>query len=536
VEIFRHERDRVAGGEEENHAMGKWMDGYLEKLERNRLDNLTAGGEERIALQHSLGKLTARERIEKLVDAGTFDEVGSLVRDNRPPYDGKARPSPGEGVVMGFAKVKGRPVMLFSMDFTVMSGSLGDQAAWKLADLTVMAGERRLPLIGMIDSAGERLSLRDGHSGLNGLSRWMRNMSLYSGITPRIVLLLGPCTGAMAPIPALADFLIINQETGFLSLGGEMESEDAGTAEFHMESSGQCDLIAESDEDAIDKARELLGFLPQSCFEKPPSIETGDDPSRREESLLDVMPEDPKFTYDIHDIIDKIVDKGEFFELKEDYATHLVTGFARFGGHVVGITANNPDEMSGVFEIDSADKYDRFIMFLDAFNIPLLTLVDSPAYVPGDKWERLGIIRHGAKNLLSYSHLTTQKISVVLRRAYGGTNIVMGCSQMHPDFILGWPTGEFAPTGPETIVQAVFHKELEKAREEGNYDEFYNSMVSAIRERMNVMFLSRDWTSYYMLQEAIDPRDTRPTIIKALEATANKHEELPEKRRYIKPA
>ncbi len=516
--------------------MGTWMDGYLERLEANRRENLSGGGQDRIDLQHSLGKLTARERIDKLVDAGSFDEIGSLVRDSRPPYDGQARPSPGEGVVMGFGKVKGRPVMLFSMDFTVMSGSLGDQAAWKLSDLVAMAGKRRLPLIGMIDSAGERLSLRDGNSGVNGLSRLLRNLSLYSGVTPRIMLLLGPCTGTTAMIPAMADFLIIQRETGFLWLGGEVESDDAGTAEVHMEKSGQCDLIAESDEDAIDQAKQLLDYLPQSCFEKPEPAPTSDDPARRAESLLDVMPNDPKFTYDIHDILDEIVDDGEFFELKEDYATHLVVGFARFGGHVVGITANNPDEMSGVFEIDSADKYDRFISFLDAFNIPLLTLVDSTAYVPGDKWERLGIIRHGAKNLLTYSHLTTQKITIVLRRAYGGTNIVMGCAQMNPDFVLGWPTGEFAPTGPETVVQAVFHKELEKAREQGKYQGLYDSMVNVVRQQMSVLNLSKHWTSYYMLQEAIDPRDTRPAVIKALEATANKHEELPEKRRYIKPA
>jgi acetyl-CoA carboxylase carboxyltransferase component len=203
---------------------------------------------------------------------------------------------------------------------------------------------------------------------------------------------------------------------------------------------------------------------------------------------------------------------------------------------VTGIAANNPDELSGIMEPDSSDKYDRFINFLDAFNLPLLTLVDSTAYVPGDKWERLGIIRHGAKNLLSYAHLTTQKITVVLRRAYGGTNIVMGCSQMNPDFVLGWPTGEFAPTGPESIVQAIFHKELERARQEGRYDEFYGSMVGVIREQMNVLNLSRSWTSYYTLHEAIDPRETRPRIIKALQATRDKYEEIPAKRRYIKPA
>jgi acetyl-CoA carboxylase carboxyltransferase component len=516
--------------------MGKWMDGYLKKLESIRQESLIGGGQDRIDLQHSLGKLTARERIDRLIDSGTFDEIGTLVRDSRRSLDGKTRPSPGEGVIMGCGKVNGVPVMVFSIDFTVMSGSLGDQAAWKLADIVDMAGKRRMPVIGMIDSAGERLSIREGNSGLNGLARLIRNYCRYSGVVPRIMLLLGPCTGTMACVPALSDFLIINQDTGFLWLGGDIHSDDAGTAAFHMEKSGQCDFIAENDEAAIDKAKELLTYLPPNCWARPRFVETGDDPARRDEGLLHVMPDDPKFTYDIHDIIDKIVDNGVFFEIKEDYAPHMVTGFARFGGHVAGIAANNPDEMSGVFEIDSSDKYDRFINFLDAFNIPLITLVDSTAYVPGDKWERLGIIRHGAKNLHSYSHLTCQKITIVLRRAYGGANIVMGCSQMNPDFVLGWPCGEFAPTGPEAIVNAVFHKELAKAKEQGNYDELYNTLVSTIREVLSVLRLSSSWTRWYMVQEAIDPRDTRLRIIKALEATADKYEELPRKRRYIKPA
>ncbi|MDY6935914.1 MAG: carboxyl transferase domain-containing protein [Spirochaetota bacterium] len=516
--------------------MGEWMDKYLEKLEVNRLENIKGGGQERIDVQHSLGKLTARERIDRLLDDGTFEEIGSLVRDMRPPYDGKDRPSPADGVIIGSGKVNGRPIMLFSMDFTIMSGSISDQAAWKLAELIQIAGLRRMPLIGIMDSAGERFSIKGGDSGLNALGRLIRNYCLYSGVVPRIMLLLGPCTGTVASLPALSDFLIINEKTGFLWLGGEIESKEAGLADFHMKKSGQCDLIASDDEDAIDKAKELLDYLPQSCWEKPAYKDTGDDHMRRDEELLDVMPDDPKYTYDIHEIIEKIVDNGEFFELKEDFASHMVIGFARFGGHVAGIAANNPEEMSGVFEIDSSDKYDRFINFLDAFNIPLITMVDSTAYVPGDKWERLGIIRHGAKNLHSYSHLTNQKITIVLRRAYGGANIVMGCSQMHPDFVYGWPTGEFAPTGPEAIVQAVFHKELDKAREQGNYDELYNAYVSAIREHMNVMFLSKFWTSYYMIHDAIDPRDTRSKIIKAIQATMNKQEELPKKKTFIKPA
>ena len=515
--------------------MGKWMDRYLEKLEKNRQECVNAGGTERLDLQHSLEKLTARERIERLVDQGTFDEVGSLVRDMRQPFDGKIRLSPADGIVMGFAEVNKKPVMLFSMDFTVMSGSLGDQAIWKIADLIEIAGQRQMPIIGMIDSAGARLGIKNGDSGLNGISRLIRNFCHYSGVIPRIMMLLGPCTGNLASIPALADFLIMNRETGFLWLGGDIESEEAGQAGFQMEKTGQCDLIAESDEEAIDLAKQLLAYLPQNCWEKPDRVETGDDPQRRDEELLNIMPDDPRHTYDIHEIIEIIIDNGEFFELKEDFANHLVTGFARMDGQVVGIVANNPDEMSGIFEIDSSDKYDRFINFLDCFNIPLINLVDTTAYVPGDAWERVGIIRHGAKNLHSFSHLTNQKITVVLRRSYGGANIVMGCSKMRPDFIYAWPTGEFAPTGPDAVVQAIFHKELAKAKEEGNYEEVYNSYLNVLKEHFSVMN-SRTWTSYYMIDEPLDPRDTRSRIIRSLEATKNKREILPEKKRYVKPA
>jgi acetyl-CoA carboxylase carboxyltransferase component len=340
----------------------------------------------------------------------------------------------------------------------------------------------------------------------------------------------------MATVAVLSDFLIINRKTGFLWLGGDRDSEDAGSAEFHMEKSGQCDLIADSDEAAIQQAKTILGYIPSNCWEKPIRIETEDDFARREEKLLDVMPDDPKFTYDIHEIIDLIVDDGVFLELKEDFASHLVTGFARFGGYVVGIVANNPDILSGILEPDASDKYDRFMMFLDAFNIPLVTLVDTTAFPPGDRWERLGVIRHGAKLLHSYAHLTCPKITMVLRRSYGGANIVMGCSKMFPDFIYAWPTAEFAPTGPETVVHAVFHKELAKAKEEGNYDEVYQFFLGILKEQFSVMNLAKHWTTYYTVHEVIDPRDTRSRIIKALEAIRNKNEELPEKKRSVKPA
>jgi len=516
--------------------MGKWIEGYLARLAQVRQENLAGGGPARIELVHRLGKLTARERIDHLMDEGAFEEIGSVVRDTRAPYDGKVRPSPSEGVVMGLGRINGRQVMVWAMDFTVMSGSLGDQAAWKLADLTQMAGQMRVPIVGMIDSAGERLSMKGGDTGLNGLAQFLRNYCLYSGIVPRIALLLGPCTGVLSVIPVLSDFLIMNEKTAFLWLGGPKASEDAGGAAFHMEKSGQCDLIAQSDEEAVDMVRTLLAYLPQNCWEKPPEFPTEDNPDRQEESLLNVMPDNPKFTYDIHDIIDKIVDDGEFLELKADYAPHMVVGFARFGGHAVGVVANNPDEMSGIIEPDSGDKYDRFMNFLDCFNLPLVNIVDTTAFPPGDKWERKGVIRHGAKLLQSYSNLTCPKITMVLRRSYGGANIVMGCSKMFPDLIYGWPTVEFAPTGPETIVHAVFHKELAKAREAGNYDQVFNAILNVLKESFSVMTMGKAWTTYYTVHEVIDPRETRPRIIRAVEATMNKHEERPEKRRVIKPA
>ena len=516
--------------------MGQWMDGYLQRLELNRRENREGGGQERIRLQHELGKLTARERIDCLVDPGSFEEFGSIIRDMRAVLGELAKPCPADGVVMGKAAIGGRQVMVYATDFTVMSGSLGDQGVWKIAELVQMAGQEQMPILGMFDSAGSRISFTRGFVGLHGLARLVRNYCLYSGVIPQIALVLGPCAGPLAQIPVLSDFLIMNRNTGFLWMGGPIESEGAGRGDFHMKKSGQVDLLADTDEEAMEQARALLAFVPRNCWERPPRVKPTDDPERREEALLDVMPDNPKFTYDMHELINLIVDDGEFFEIKEDFAPNLVVGFARFDGMAAGIAASNPDELSGIMEPDASDKYDRFMMFLDNFNIPLVTLSDSTAYPPGDKWERKGVIRHGAKNLHGYSNLTNPKVTVVLRRSYGGSNITMGCSKMGPDFIYGWPTVEFAPTGPESIVQAVFNKQLAQAKEEGNYGEVYNFFLNILKEQFSVMNLGKGFTHWYTVHEVIDPRDTRPRIIKALRASENKLEEVPERRRWIKPA
>jgi len=518
------------------NGMGEWMDGYLARLAQVRQANLAGGGPERLEKQHDRGKLTARERRDRLVDPGSFEEIGSVVVDHRPPFDGRQRPSPSDGVVMGLAKIDGRPAAVWSLDFTVMSGSLGDQAAWKLSDLTVMAGQRRMPIVGLIDSAGQRLSFKGGDTGLNGVATFLKNYAQYSGVIPRVALVLGPCVGLLTQVAVLSDFLIMSAQPGFMWLGGEIASVDAGRAEFHMDRAGQVDLIAADDEEAIAQAKAILNFLPTSCWDIPPFVASDDPWDRREEGLLNVLPDDPKFTYDIHEVIDLIVDDGQFFELKEDYAPNLVIGFARFGGHVAGIVANNPDELSGILEPDSSDKYDRFMNFLDCFSIPMVNIVDTTAFPPGDRWERQGVIRHGAKLLHSYSHVTGPKVTMVLRRSYGGANIVMGCSKMFPDYVYAWPTVEFAPTGPETVVHAVFHKELAAAKESGTYEQTYDALLGMLKEQFAVLNLARHWTTYYTAHEVIDPRDTRPRIVRAIESLRHKVEDLPDKRRSIKPA
>ena len=321
-----------------------------------------------------------------------------------------------------------------------------------------------------------------------------------------------------------------------LWLGSELDNLETAGAEMHMEASGQCDIVVSSDEKAIDAAKTLLSYMPQNCWEKPPTPACDDPINRAEESLLDVMPEDPRYTYDIHEIIDLIVDDGEFLEIKEDYAIHLVVGFARLNGQPVGIVANNPDELSGVLEPDSSDKYDRFMSFLDAFNIPLITMVDTSGFVPGDKWEQKGILRHGSKLLHTYTRLTVPKITLQLRRSYGGGNIVMGARGMGPDIIIAWPTAEYAPTGAETVLQAVFNKELAKAKEDGNYDEIHDTLLAKLQNQFSVMTCAKFWTNLYTSHVIINPKESRPTLIRALEQFASKKFELPENKRAIKPA
>ncbi len=518
--------------------MGQWMDGFVQRLQNLYSENALGGGEEKQDHQHALGKLTVRERIDLLFDSDSFMEAGGLTRDVQPTrVSGQVTPgSACDGVVVGFGRVDGRQVAVCGTDFTVFSGTLGNQGSWKMADFIGWAGKMRMPLVMMFDSSGERYTLKRGDVGFDGFSRVLRNLSTISGLVPTVGLVLGPCTGLMAYAANLCNFLIMNEKSSFMWLGGERQDENSGRGTMHMEQAGQCDLLVNSDEKAIAKTQELLSYLPTHCFEKAPVKEVSDPVDRTDDALLEVMPDDPRYTYDIHEIIELIVDHSDFFELKDEYAPHLVIGFARLGGQVVGIVANNCDEWSGVLEMDSSDKYQRFMTFLDAFNIPLLNMVDTSGFVPGDSWERRGILRHGAKLLHAYTRLTVPKLTLQLRRSYGGGNIVMGGRGMSPDLIVAWPTAEYAPTGAETVLQSVFNKELAQAKEEGNYDEIHDRLLKILQDQYSVLTCANFWTNLYTSHVVINPKDTRPVLIRALEVLSGMKKTLPEHKRGIVPA
>lgn len=522
--------------------MGKWMESYVERLNEARRSGIElANGD----YQKNSNKMTIRKRLEHLLDPGSFQQLGTLVVEQSDIIikEGfadrgrtNAKQSPCDGAIIGYGTINGRQVCVYGTDFNVMSGTIGDQGSWMIADLIALAGKMQVPLIAIFDSAGLRGTFDRGRPGYDGMGRILKNHSLYSGVIPQIGLLLGPCTGLMSYAPLLCHFLIMNKKTAFMWLGGEKKTADSGYADFHMEKTGQCDFLVDTDAEAIEKAKEILSYLPNNCWEAPPGLKTDDPIDRQDEELLEIMPDNPRYTYDVHEIIEKIVDDGKFLEIKQEYATHLVIGLCSFGGKIAGLVANNPEEKSGIFEPDSSDKYDRFMTFLDTFNIPLITLSDTTAFVPGDAWERKGILRHGAKLLHTYSRFTAPKVTVVLRRSYGGGNIVMGAHGVTPDLIYAWPTAEFAPAGPESVVQVIFHKELKEAKEKGNYQEVHDKLLAQLTEDFSVLNCAKTWTTHYTVDEVIDPRETRIVICKALKALENKQEELPANRRPIKPA
>jgi acetyl-CoA carboxylase carboxyltransferase component len=510
------------------------IDRLLAKLAEIKEAVAGMGGPERIAKQHARGKLTARERIDRFFDPGTFVEIGGLVRSQIQDFGMQMRDTPADGVITGHGLVAGRDVCVYATDFTILAGSAGESHAAKIAAIIELAGKMRVPVVGMLDSAGARL--HEGSALSRPFNRIFIAQSIYSGVIPQLQILMGPCAAGQGYSPMLSDFLIMTERTAFMWLGGprlthaatgeDIDDSIVGSASSNMRA-GQCDVIAPDDAGALELAKRLLTYLPSHWQEQPAFGPDDDPPSRREEALLDVLPDSPRMTYDMHDIVELVVDRGSFLELKRDFAPNIITGLARLGGQVVGIIANNPDEMGGVMENDCADKYMRLMVCCDAFNIPIITLVDTPGFVVGREWEDKGILRHGAKLLYGYASATVPKISIIVRRSYGGGNVVMGSKTMGADFSFAWPTAEISIMGPESAASVIWAEELAKAKESATQAALLDARCEEYRERYINIFNLAENHRYDFVDDIIDPRDTRPVLIRALQLLKNKRVDLP---------
>ena len=511
--------------------MGEVMDAAIKQLLEIKAKNLIGGGEKHIERQHSRGKLTARERIECLVDPGTFSELGSAVNTTGKRIDGRTTDAPCDGAVIGTGKVDGRLMAVYASDFTVLGGSLGCQHGMKFIKLIEMAATWRIPMIWLLDSSGGRLGYQDVPSA--GIDWWFALESRYSGLIPQINVLMGPCIAGQAYCPTLCDFLLMSRETAHLWLGGprmtqaatsETIGDNVGGADYHMEYSGTCDVVGNDDQETIRLTRELMGYLPSNFREKAP-IKTTSDPNDREVAgLTDIVPDCYEKAYDMHDVIRMIADDSVFFEIKPGYAGQVITCFCRFGGEVAGIVANNPAVSGSMLEIDACDKYYRFLQVLDAYGIPLVMLTDTPCQVPGEGEEARGLLRHFGKILDTFAQATNPKVSVVLREAYGdaGSVIMGGVKSMGVDVCYAWPIARFAVEASVADYREIYGKGVE--------EDAYEGYLNRSREKVDVFAAARSWSAQ-VVDEIIEPRETRAKIIQALTMTRNKQVTLPEKAR-----
>jgi len=496
----------------------------IEQMLKKKEHLMLGGGEKAIEKQHSKGKLTARERLNMLFDEDTFVELDMFVRHRCTNCGQEKKELPGEGVVTGYGTVNGRLVYAFAQDFTVEGGSLGEKHAhkiWKVMDLAMKMGA---PCIGINDSGGARIQEAvDALSGYGGI--FYRNKKT-SGVIPQISVIMGPCAGGAVYSPALTDFIYMVKNTSQMFITGpaviksvtaeEVTAEELGGAMTHNTRSGVAHFAAENDEDCIDQIRYLLSFLPSNNMEETPHVETGDDPNRQDESLNTLIPDNPNAPYDMKDVIRSLVDNGEFYEVHEHFATNIICCFARFDGRSVGIIANEPNVMAGCLDVDASNKSARFIRFCDAFNIPLVNLVDVPGFLPGVDQEYSGIIRHGAKMLYAYSEATVPKVTVITRKAYGGSYIAMCNRELGADQVMAWPTSEIAVMGPAGAANIIFRKDPDKEARTAEYiEEFATPYKAAERGYIDMV---------------ITPSETRPYIITALNALSSKREDNPAKK------
>ncbi|HHV79887.1 MAG TPA: methylmalonyl-CoA carboxyltransferase [Firmicutes bacterium] len=504
----------------------------LEELQRLRSEIEQGGGERRIAKQHESGKLTARERIELLLDAGTFHEIGGFVKHRCVDFGMDKEVAPGEGVVTGWGLVEGRPVCVSSQDFTVIGGSLGEMHASKIVKVMELAAKMGCPFIAINDSGGARI--QEGVDALRGYGDIFYRNSIYSGVIPQISVIMGPCAGGAVYSPALTDWVFMVDKTSYMFITGpqvikavtgeEVDFERLGGATVHNEVSGVAHFIAPDEKSCFAQVRRLLSYIPSNNAEDPPVVERTDDPRRIEPALREVIPDDPNKGYDMHDVIEAVVDTGSFMEVHAHYATNIIVGFARLAGKSVGIIANQPRVKAGCLDIDASDKAARFIRFCDCFNIPLFTLADVPGYLPGVSQEHGGIIRHGAKLLYAYSEATVPKVTVIVRKAYGGAYIAMSSRHLGGDVVYALPTAEIAVMGPEGAANIIFRDYI---KESSDPEAARKEKIEEFRQKFAKPYVA---AGRGYVDDVIDPAEIRPKVISALEVLKTKVESRPAKK------
>ena len=484
------------------------------------------GGQDKILSQHDKGKLTARERIDLLLDEGSFTEVDALTTHHYHEFDMQKKKFFGDGVVGGYGTINERKVFVFAYDFTILGGTLSLMGAKKITKLMDHAIRNGCPVIGIMDSGGARI--QEGIMSLDGFADIFYHNELASGVVPQITASIGPSAGGAVYSPAMTDFVIMVEKVGTMFvtgpdvvktvLGEEISFEDLGGAMTHGTKSGVAHFVVKNEYDCMDYIRKLLSYIPQNNSQEPPTVKTDDDPNRLDHNLINIIPENPLQPYDMKDIIHSIVDNHEFFEVHKLFAPNIVIGYARLNGKVIGIVANQPLNLAGALDIDSSNKAARFIRFCDAFNIPIITLVDTPGYMPGSNQEHNGIIRHGSKLLFSYCEATVPKITLVIGKAYGGAYIAMASKNLRTDINYAWPTAKIAVLGADAAIGIMNRKELAQAEDP---EALKKELIDDFTEKFDNPYVA---ASHGTVDAVIDPAETRPMLIKALEMLANKRE------------
>ncbi|WP_034758114.1 acyl-CoA carboxylase subunit beta [Rossellomorea vietnamensis] len=509
------------------------MDIYekINELYDRRREVELGGGDEKIDKQHEKGKLTARERIDILVDPGSFVELNPFIEHRCTDFGLEGVQGPGDGVVTGYGKVNGKPIYLFSQDFTVFGGALGEMHAKKISHVMDLAVKNGAPFIGLNDSGGARI--QEGVVSLDGYGHIFYRNAVYSGVIPQISVIMGPCAGGAVYSPAITDFVFMVDETSQMFITGpkvietvtgeKISSEDLGGAKVHNSISGNAHFRGKTEEEVLQEVRRLLTYLPQNNEEKPPRLDADEEDDYRA-NLTDLIPFDAIRPYDVRTVINEIVDEGSFVEVQKEFAKNIVVGLARIKGEVVGLVCNQPKFMAGGLDIDSSDKASRFIRFCDSFNIPLITFEDVTGFFPGIKQEHGGIIRHGAKILYAYSEATVPKMTVILRKAYGGAYVALNSKSIGADLVFAWPNAEIAVMGPQGAANIIFAREIASS---DNPEELREQKIEEYREKFANPYVA---ASRGMVDDVIDPRETRIKLIQGLEMMRNKREERPKKK------